>query len=136
MTDLNVDLLVTKFVELRDRRTALKKQYEAEDGKLIELMDKIEAKFAELLDATGSNSFATDHGTVFRAYKESARVADWNALLDYIREEDEWSLLERRVSKAYVKELMEEQRDGSYRNNPPPGVDFTRIASVQVRRKS
>jgi len=133
---VSTDVLVAKYVELRDRCTAAKKRYEAEVAPMKELMVKLEDKLQEILDNIGANSLNTDHGTVFRTYKESATVGDWNALLDYIKENDQWSLLERRVSKTHVKELMEEARDGSYRNPPPPGVNLVRIAAVQVRRKS
>ena len=131
-----VDALVAKYVELRDRRAAIKKVYSLEDKELIKLMDKIELKLQGTLNDMGVNSFNTDHGTVMTVYRETAKVADWDTLLKHILETEDFSLLERRVSKTQVKEIMEENRDGSYRNPPPPGVDFSRLATVQVRRKS
>jgi hypothetical protein len=133
---VTADQLVAKYVELRDRCTAAKKKYEAEIAPWKDGMEKLEGHLQQMLDATGANSMNTDHGTIFRTYKESATVADWDAFMAYIQNNDEWGLLERRVSKTYVKELMDEQRDGSYRNPPPPGVNFVRLAAVQVRRKS
>ena len=44
-------------------------------------------------------------------------------------------MLERRVSKSAVKDRMEEDRNGNYHQEPPPGVNFGRIEGVNVRRK-
>jgi hypothetical protein len=131
---MNTDILVEKYVELRDRRAAAKRDWEATDAQFKDLMEKIEGKLQAILDETGASSMRTDHGTFFKTYTTSARVADFDALLSYIQEHDEWGLLERRVSKTRVVELMSERADGTFVNAPPPGVDFTRIVGVQVRR--
>ena len=136
MAEINTDLLVAKYIELRDRKSAEKKKFEAATAEIDRRMKAIEEHLQTVLDAAGANSINTDHGTILKTHRESARVADWDTLLTYIRENNEWGLLERRVSTAHVKDLMEESRDGSYRNPPPPGVDFVRLASVQVRRKN
>ena len=77
----------------------------------------------------------TAHGTAYIAYRESATVADWDVLLGFIKKSEAWDLLERRVSKSAVKDRMEEDRNGNYHQEPPPGVNFVRIEGVNVRRK-
>ena len=134
MITLNADVLTAKYLEIRDRRAALKKGYEAEDGKLKHLMDGIEDRLKTMMHELGAKSLRTEHGTPYIAYQESATVADWDALLTYIKECEAWDLLERRVSKTGVKNIMEEDRNGQYQNPPPPGVNFTRFEVVNVRR--
>ena len=133
---MDTDRLTAKYIELRDRRAALKKQYEDTDHQLVRLMEGIEGALKQEMHRINARSVNTNHGTVYIGYQESARVADWDSLLDHIQTTERWDLLERRVSKSVVKELMTETRDGGYVNPPPPGVDFTRIEKVFIRRKS
>lgn len=134
MEALNVDLAVAKFVELRDRKAALKKQCDEETQKLDSLMDGIEVWVKTQMHEAGTTSMKTPHGTAYIAWKESATVADWDAVLGYIKEHEAWGLLEKRVSKAEVKTIMEEDRNGQYQNPPPPGVNFVRVETINVRR--
>lgn len=131
---LNIDQLVAKYVELRDRKTAIEKKAEADKAELTKIMDAIEGKIKEQMHQLGVKSMKTDHGTPYISYKESATVADWDVLLPHILETENYDLLERRVSKTAVKTFMEEDRHGNYTNPPPPGVNFVRVETINVRR--
>lgn len=133
---MNIDTLTAKYVELRDRKAEIEKKADAEKKKLVHIMEAIELKIKEMMHEQGSTSVKTPHGTAYIAYKESATVADWEAVLDYITYHERWDMLERRVSKATVKSIMDEDKDGNYVNPPPPGVNFTRFETVNVRRSS
>ncbi len=130
----NIDQLVAKFVELRDRKSAIEKKAEADKAELTKIMDAIEERIKLKLHELGAKSLKTDHGTAYISYKESATVADWDTLLDYIVREERYALLEKRVSKTEVKAIMEEDRNGSYVHPPPPGVNFVRFETINVRR--
>lgn len=131
---MNIDMLTAKYVELRDRKAEIEKKAEAEKKSLTKIMDAIEGKIKEIMHEQGSTSVKTPHGTAYIAYRESATVADWEAVLDYIVKAERWDLLERRVSKSAVKLIMEEDKDGNYTNPPPPGVNFLRFETINVRR--
>ena len=131
---MNVDQLTAKYIELRDRKSALEKELEAKKAEITKMMDAIEERLKAVMHETGTKSLKTDHGTAYIAYRESATVADWDILLDYIVKNENWDLLERRVSKTGVKNIMEEDRHGNYTNPPPPGVNFVRFETINVRR--
>lgn len=131
---MKTDAMVGKYVELRDRRSKLKKDYEAEDAKLKTMMEKMEEWFHKELVAAGEKSKRTDFGTVFITHKEYAGVADWGAALEYIKENNEWGMLQRRISLTAVKEIMDADANGKYRKPPPPGINFVRHETVGVRR--
>ena len=131
---MKTDQLVAKYVELRDRRSALKKQYEEEDKKLTTFMERMEEMFHALLVESGETSKRTSAGTVFLTHKEYAGVADWDSIKEYIKENDAWGLVQRRISLTAVKEIMSVDANGKYRNPPPPGVNFVRKETVGVRR--
>jgi hypothetical protein len=129
-----MDQLTAKYVELRDRRKALKKDYEASDGELKLMMEKIEERLREMLDAQGQTSAKTPSGTAFKTYKEFAQVADWQAIIAFVKENDAFDMFEKRISKTAVRDRMEADKDGNYLNAPPPGVNFSRQEVVQIRR--
>lgn len=131
---MNVDTLTAKYIELRDRKAKIKKDAEAAEAELTKIQDAIEDKIKEIMHNAGVTSMKTPHGTAYIAYKESATVADWDVLLNYIKENEAYDLLEKRVSKTAVRDRMEEDRHGNYTNPPPPGVNFVRLEGVNVRR--
>jgi hypothetical protein len=131
---MNLDQFTAKYVELRDRRKILKKEYEAADGELKLMMEKIEAKLREMLDAQNMTSAKTAHGTVFKTHKEYATVADWDAILAFVKENDAYDMFEKRISKTAVRDRMQQDDKGNYLYAPPPGVNFSRIETVQIRR--
>lgn len=131
---MNADTLTAKFVELRDRKALVKKNADTEAAKLDVLMDGIENRLKEVMQGLGVTSLKTPHGTAYIAYRESATVGDWDAVLRFVKEFEAWDLLEKRVSKSAVRDRMEEDRDGNYTHPPPPGVNFVRLEGVNVRR--
>lgn len=131
---MNMSQFTAKYIELRDRRKALKSDYEAADGELKLMMEKIEDKMREMLDAQGQTSAKTPSGTVFKTHKEFAQVGDWDAILAYVKENDAFDMFEKRISKTAVRDRMDQDKDGNYRNAPPPGVNFSRKETVQIRR--
>ncbi len=132
---MNLDQLVGKYIELRGRRTALKKEFESSDDALKLMMGKIEDKLKQNLDASGAESARTAHGTVFKTHKEYANVGDWDTLLAFVVKNEAWDMFERRVSKSAVCDRMQKDVHGDYIHPPPPGVNFVRQEVVQVRRK-
>ena len=131
---MNVDDLTAKYIELRDRKAKIKKEAEDAEVALSTIQDAIADKIKEIMHEQGVTSLKTAHGTAYIAYRESATVADWDVVLNFIRKEEAWDLLERRVSKTAVKDRMEEDRNGQYQHDPPPGVNFVRVEGVNVRR--
>lgn len=126
--------VVAKYIELRDRRTALKRKYEDEDAELVAMMNNCEKWLKQALDNAGLTSANTKAGTFYKQYKEYVQVADKQAFLKYVRANDAWHLMEIRASKTGVKESMHPNQNGEYEDPPPPGVDFTREVAVTVRR--
>lgn len=131
---MKTDMLVGKYVELRDRRAALKKDYEAQDKQLKDLMEKIENKLHAMLVEAGETSKKTQYGIVFKTMKDYANVADWESVLEFIKDNEAWGMLERRVSKTEVKTLMAPDENGKFTKPPPPGVNFVQVETVGIRR--
>lgn len=127
---MKVSELVDKYIQIRDRKAQLKKEYEAKVAPLEEAHAKIEAKFLELMHKTGTDSFKTEFGTAYRTTRSSVTVADRDAFMTYIRENDEWPLLEVRPSKAAVETFKDAHEE------LPPGLNYREEIVVNIRRSA
>ena len=120
--------LVAKYIELRDKKYELKHQYEFKAAKIDEVLDKIEAKLLETFDSAGIDSCKTEAGTAYASSFSTASVADPDAFLEFIIENEEWSLIERRASKTAVEQFIVANGD------VPPGINYRKERVVNIRR--
>lgn len=119
---------VASYIKLRDKKASLKAEYDAKVEGIEKLLDQVEAKFLDHFNKSGELSIKTPAGTVYRATRTSATVADWDVILGFIRKNENWQLLERRVSKKAVEEMKAETGE------LPPGINWSEEAVVNFRR--
>jgi len=125
---MNVGEMVGKYLQVRDKANALKKDHKAQLEPYVAALDKLEGLFAEHMTQNGVDNLKTDVGTAFATTRTSVTTPDKLTFLEYVRENDAWHLLDIRPSKSAVQEFVEET------NVPPPGVSMTRIKVVNVRK--
>jgi len=118
------------YVEMRDERAAKKRAWAAEDADLKSRMDTIEAFLLGTCQSLGVESFRTAHGTVYQSIDVKPSCGDWQAFYSFIKENDAFDALEKRVKKSFITEYMEANAD-----ELPPGISVTREYTVTVRRK-
>ncbi len=125
---LTVDQVVEGYLKLRSKKAAIeaaaKLQADTIDGQLL----KLEAWIKEQADAQGVTSFRTKHGTAFLTTSDYANVADWDAVLEFIKTKDAYDLLEKRISKNAVRGYIDLNK------SVPPGVNYGTRLDVNVRK--
>jgi hypothetical protein len=123
--------LVKVYIKIRDKRSEIKKAYEAEDKVLKDKLTLLENTMLASLNASGSESVRTEDGTFYRQEEITPNVADWGAFYDYIKANDAFDALERRAKKTFVVDYME-----AHEGETPPGVSIFRQYVARVRRNS
>lgn len=127
ITDLN---RVTKaYLRLRDTRDELRRNYTEEDNELKEKMERLEAEMLSFLNETHQESARTLNGTVYKQEDIIPTGSDWDRFYQWVKENDAFDALERRIKKGFVAEHMREHEGA-----PPPGVSVLRKYVVRVRR--
>lgn len=121
--------LVTVYTKIRAKRAEIKKAYEEEDDKLKADLAKIEAVLLNHLNTTNTDAVRTEAGTFYRQQEIIPSASDWQAFYDWIKENDAFDALERRVKKTFVSEYME-----AHEGAIPPGVSVYRTFVVRVRK--
>jgi len=125
---VTVDSVIKKYMALRAKKEAIEAETKEQVKGIKESMAKIEAWLKVKADADGVTSFKTEHGTAFLTTVDYANVADWDAVLEFIRNEEAYDMLEKRVSKAAVRGYLEST------NEVPPGVNYGTKLDVNIRK--
>lgn len=125
-----VDAVIAKYLEIRDQVSQIEGAAKAQTDSLKAQLVTIERWLHAKMQEVGTDQFkAKGIGTAFVKESDFCSVADWNSVLDFVREHDAWHLLTKGVSKTAVKEFIDSS-DGI----PPPGVNYGMKQEVQIRR--
>lgn len=127
---ISVDKLVSAYVKMRDKRAEILREYEEKDHAIKEQMEVVESKLLDLCKQIGADQLGSSHGTVIRTVKTRYWTSDWDSMNKFILDHKMPQLLEKRVSQATMRQLLEENPDLM-----PPGMNIDRRYAVTIRRK-
>lgn len=122
--------LVSKYVELRDKKSQLKAEYDAKAVKLDAALDQIEAALLKTFDVAGMDSVKTPFGTAYTTVQTSASIADADAFRAFVKENDAFEFFQNRPSKAAIEQYK------AVHGDVPPGVNWREERVVNVRRSA
>ena len=122
---------VSLYIQLRDKKAEMKAEFDASIAPLNEKMDKLEAKLLDVFNKTGMDSVKTENGTAYTAVRTTASIADREAFMEFVKANEEWSLLEVRASKTAIEQFRDSNND-----ELPPGVNIRSERVVNIRRSA
>jgi phage host-nuclease inhibitor protein Gam len=122
---------VSLYIQLRDKKAEMKADFDASIAPLNDKMDKLEAKLLDVFNKTGMDSVKTENGTAYTAVRTTASIADREAFMDFVKANEEWSLLEVRASKTAIEQFRDSNND-----ELPPGVNIRSERVVNIRRSA
>lgn len=125
---MDMETVVQKYIELRNLKTRINDKAKAETAKVKEKMDKLEAFILQQAEKQGVDSFKTKAGTAFVTSNDYAKVADWDSVLEFIKQEDAYDLLDHRVNKTAIRSYIDEH------DTTPPGVDYGSLKVARIRK--
>lgn len=121
---MDFEAVVAHYVRLRDTVAEIEAEAKARIEPIKADMQLIEAALLKYMQEHGLENLKTAAGTAYIAERTSATVQDWDALLEYILDNEAFDLLERRVNKTAFLERKAE----------PPGVKMSTTLAVNFRR--
>jgi hypothetical protein len=128
--EITADRLVKAYVKIREERSKLAQDYDAQDSKLKEQLEAIEHELLEMCKTVGADSLRTQHGTVSRKVQKRFWTSDWHSFHKFVKEHDALDLFERRISQSNMQQFLEENPDVL-----PQGLNVDSKYTVSVRRK-
>ncbi len=127
-TTPNLGDVIRTYMKLRDQKAAIEVETKERVADLKAKMEKLEAYLKAQMDAQGLTSFKSDYGTAFLTTTDYANVADWDAVLSFVRENEAYDMLEKRVSKIAVRGYIEANKA------VPPGITYGTKLEVNIRK--
>lgn len=124
----NVGDVIRTYMKLREQKAAIEAEMKDRVSSLKAKMEKLEAYLKTQMDAQGLTSFKSEYGTAFLTTTDYANVADWDVVLDFIRTNEAYDMLEKRVSKIAVRGYIEQAKA------VPPGINYGTKLEVNIRK--
>lgn len=121
--------LIQKYIEIRDNKAEIKAEYDARIAKRDEALQKIEAKLIEVFEQIGVDSFRTEFGTAYTSHRTTASIADKEVFLNFVKEKEEWPLLQFSCNKTALEQYRSANDDSI-----PPGLNVRVERVVNIRR--
>ena len=125
---VTVDKVISTYINFRNQKEAIESESKAKVKEIKEQMAKLEAWLKEKADQDGVDSFKTANGTAFLTTTDFAQVADWDAVLSFIKDNEAFDLLEKRVSKTAVRGYIEADK------SVPAGINYGTRIDINVRK--
>ena len=129
MVAVNWEKLVKVHQKIKAAYTAEKQAWEAKEAKFKGDLEEITNFMMTIMNETGINSIKTDQGTVYRTEKVIPQASDWGAFYNWVKENDAFDALEKRIKGTFISTYMQENND-----ELPPGVSVFRKFDVGVRK--
>lgn len=124
-----MDELIAKYIQLRDKKAALRAEYDAKVGTVDAALTKIEGFLLTQMQEQGLKSMPTGAGTAYIQHRTSASIADWDSYKAFCLEQDDpFRFIEKRPNKTSLEEYRAANDD------LPPGINWNESVVVNVKR--
>lgn len=124
-----IEEAIEAYVEMRDALRLHMRAAKQKEDEMKFFLDRISMWLLEKGDELGVDSFASKRfGTAYRHKKTSYRVGNWDDFIEFIKETDNFQLLEKRVAKRAAAEVHEAEKA------VPPGLEYTEEYEFLVQR--
>lgn len=121
--------LVKAYIKMRDARSVLNTEYEAKDKEIKEQMRVVENYLLEACKRAGGNVSIPGVGVVIRGVDTRYWTSDWEAMHNFVKENNALELLERRIAQRAMGEFLKTNPD-----KMPKGMNVESKYTVTVRR--
>jgi hypothetical protein len=128
-SSLPLDKLAAIYIKIRDAKDKLTADYKQQYANLEEQMSVLETEMLETCKTMNADSIRTKAGTIIRSIKSRYWTNDWDSMYRFIKENDAYGLLEKRLHQTHMKEFLSENPDLL-----PMGLNVESEYTVVVRR--
>jgi hypothetical protein len=125
---LDISKRIDQYVRLRDEIKRLDDEHKDKMKPYRDALEKLNGLLLDHLNIVGGDSVKSEHGTVYRTQRRSASLADPDAFMRFVIENEAWDLLDRKANVTAVVDFIEENEVA------PPGVSLNQAYIVGVRR--
>lgn len=128
MAEPSANEVIAAYVKHRGEKERLTASYKADVKVIDDKLKKLEVWLQMWLSKEQLNSVNTDAGTAYKTTVEQATVSDMTSFIEFVKDNEAWHLLEKRVSKTGIREMLDADEP------IPPGVNWYVTTAINVRK--
>lgn len=117
-----------QFIEVRDAIKRIEKEKNDALKPLKELQEILAGRIGAFMAANNLENLKTAAGTCYTSSRTTASLADPAAFMDYVIQNRQFDLLDRRANVTAVKAFVKQH------SGLPPGCNLSTIETIGVRR--
>lgn len=125
----NAEELVSRYRELREKKSMITQIYKDKVAVVDEELDGISAQLLDICNEHNIDSLRTAEGTAMRRETTRYWTSDWDRMYGFIKQHDAFHLLEQRIHNKHMEEFLDENPDVM-----PVGLNIDRKFSISVRK--
>jgi len=125
----DAEALVSAYINIRDERDRIINQQKQALKELELQLETVSKALLEICKENKLDGFRTDFGTVSQITKTEYWTNDWESLYSFIKENDAFHLLHKRINQSGMKEFLEEHSELH-----PAGLNVDQEYSIRVTR--
>lgn len=126
-----LDKLAEVYIKIRTRIAERTKAYDDEVEALRAQQAEVASAMKDLLQQLNVRSVNTAGGTVVLTEKVRYFPSDWAEFKNFVKENDAFDLMEKRIAQTNMAKYLEENPD-----KYPPGLQSETEITVSVRKPS
>ena len=107
MSDHNASELADIYIKMRERIRELEDKVKT----IKEQQAMVADKMLELCNEQDANSLTTTNGTISRRLNSSYWTSDWDSFYNFVKDNDAYHLLEKRIHNGNMKEFLTDNPD-------------------------
>lgn len=125
---IDVNKRVEQYIKLRDIIKSMNDSHAEKMQPFLQAKEQLETVLKQHLHTQNVESVKTSSGTAYLSTKNSASVADMEALWNHVVTTGSFDLLDKKANVTAVKDFVEKN------GVAPPGVNFNSMTTLGVRR--
>lgn len=125
MSDYNASELAGIYIKMRERIRELEDKVKS----IKEQQAMVADKMLELCNEQDAHSLTTTNGTISRRLNSSYWTSDWDSFYNFVKENDAYHLLEKRIHNGNMKEFLADNPDAV-----PMGLQARNQYVISVRK--
>ena len=125
MSDHNASELADIYIKMRERIRELEDKVK----RIKEQQAMVADKMLELCNEQDANSLTTTNGTISRRLNSSYWTSDWDSFYNFVKDNDAYHLLEKRIHNGNMKEFLTDNPDAV-----PMGLQARNQYIISVRK--
>jgi len=122
--------MIASYLQLRDKKNEVEARHKTELAKINEAIGLVEAWLKDHLMKNNLQRIGSKEATAFLKRTTKATMADSGVFREFVLSSGDFDLADLRPKKEAVELYITE-----HNGNPPPGVNFQSLVTVQVNRQ-